>query len=798
MAAPSELGGYVLGHYRLLEQTGSGAMGRVYKAHDERLDRYVAIKVISPGALLEEDARKRFRNEALALAKLNHPNIATIYEFDTQGDVDFLVMEFVSGETLASKLKSGPLTEKQIVTFGEQIASALDCAHASTMVHRDLKPANTMISSSGQVKLLDFGLSLLLKSSAELAQEETITSGQSVCGTLPYMAPEQLRGESVDSRCDIYALGVVLYEMATGRRPFEAKSSPRMIDDILHNPAAPPQAINPRVGSGLTNIIFKCLEKDPENRYQSAKEIAVDLRRLTTQSTQNIVVPGRSSFPGFRERRGLSIILLTCALLALTSVITVRRWATSRGIADNRFAGAHHINSLAVLPLDNLSNEPAQEYFTDGMTEELIYALAKISELRVVSRTSVMQYKGVHKSAREIARELHVDGIVSGSVLHVANSKRVRITAELVDAATDHNVWTQAYERDVTDVFALQDEVARNIAQQIQVQLSPEDELRLASSRSIKAEAHEAYLKGRYQWNKGMEQDYRQAKRYFERAAEIDPSYAAAYAGLADYYWATDELSPQVAAPKAAEYARKALATDGMSADAHATLGAIHFYADYDWPAAEEEFKRATKLSPSNANAHQTYSVFLTALGRNDEALEEIRTAQQLNPLDPAARVTAGWAFYFARKYDEAIRECDKALELDVNFIAAHDCRASAYLAEREYAKAMAEYRLATADSGNDPVRLVGLARAYAVTGKKREARQILQNIRAAAKDHYVPPYFFAQINAALGQKDQALRWLNKAYEVRDFYLPQMKVDNTLDPIRSDPRFTKLMSRMQL
>jgi eukaryotic-like serine/threonine-protein kinase len=798
MAAPSEFGGYVLGHYRILEPTGSGAMGRVYKAHDERLDRYVAIKVISPGALLEEDARKRFRNEALALAKLNHPNIATIYEFDTQGDVDFLVMEFVTGETLASKLKFGPLTEKQIVTFGEQIASALDCAHASTMVHRDLKPANTMISSSGQVKLLDFGLSLLLKSSAELAQEETITSGQSVCGTLPYMAPEQLRGESVDSRCDIYALGVVLYEMATGRRPFEAKSSPKMIADILHNPAAPPQAINPRVGSGLTNIIFKCLDKDSENRYQSAKEIAVDLRRLTTQSTHNIVVPGRSAFPSFRGRRGLSIILLTCALLALTSVFTVRRWATSRGIADSRFAGAHHINSLAVLPLDNLSNEPAQEYFTDGMTEELISALAKISELRVVSRTSVMQYKGVRKSAPEIARELHVDGIVSGSVLHVANSKRVRITAELVDAATDHNLWTQSYERDLTDVFALQDEVARNIAQRIQVQLSPEDELRLASSRSIKADAHEAYLKGRYAWNKGTEQDYRQGKRYFERATEIDPSYAAAYAGLADSYWATDELSPKVAAPKATEYARKALALDEMSADAHTTLGAIHFYADYDWPAAEEEFKRATKLSPSNANAHQTYSVFLSALGRNDEALEEIRTAQQLNPLDPAARVTAGWGFYFARKYDDAIRECDKALELEVNFLAAHDCRASAYLAKREYPKAMAEFQILTADAGNDPVRLVGLARAYAVTGKKREPRQVLQKIRTAAKDHYVPPYFFAQINAALGQTNQAFSWLEKAYEVRDFNLPALRVDDGLDPVRSDPRFAKLLHRMNL
>jgi eukaryotic-like serine/threonine-protein kinase len=328
MAAPSQFGGHILGHYRIVEELGSGAMGQVLKAHDERLDRFVAIKVISSIALLEGDARKRFRNEALALAKLNHPNIAIVYDFDTQDKTDFLVMEYVVGETLANKLKAGPLSEKQILTMGEQIASALDCAHACGMVHRDLKPANIMVSPGEQIKLLDFGLSLLLKSSPELALAETITKIQTVCGTLPYMAPEQLRGELVDSRSDIYAIGVVLYEMATGHRPFDAKSSPKMIDDIMHKPVVPPRTSNARITPGLTNIILKCLEKSREDRYQSAKEVAADLRRITTQS---FVGQRASILSSVLWRRRASITLITCALLVFMSVFAVKKWASFHG-----------------------------------------------------------------------------------------------------------------------------------------------------------------------------------------------------------------------------------------------------------------------------------------------------------------------------------------------------------------------------------------------------------------------------------------------------------------------------------
>jgi TolB-like protein/Flp pilus assembly protein TadD len=650
-----------------------------------------------------------------------------------------------------------------------------------------------MISPSGTVKLLDFGLSVLLQSPREATQAETITAVYNVAGTLPYMAPEQLRGELVDGRCDIYAAGVVLYEMATGHRPFGVRLSTGLIDDILHKAVVPPQTINSRISLELASVIMKCLEKDPDNRYQSAKEIVVDLRRMATASS--FVIPVTRTPPRVRLRRAAPILVIAVvALFALLWAFTLGPWRARIGGGS----GSPHISSLAVLPLVNLSADPTQEYFTDGMTEELISALAKIGTLRVISRTSVMQYKGVHKPLPRIAQELHVDGIIEGTVANFAQTKRVRITVQLVDAATDRNLWSQSYERDLGDVFVLQDEVARNIALQIRVQLTPKEQVRLASGRSVNSEAHKAYLQGRYHWNKGTEEQLREAKKYFEQAAEIDPKYAPAYVGLADYYWATDDLSPRVAYPKAKEYALKALALDDTLADAHTTLGAIQFYADWDWSASEKEFKRAIDLNPSRAEAHQMYSIFLSTLGRADESIAEIGTAQRLDPLALGPSVTAGWTFYYARQYDSAIAQCRKSLELDPRSVSAHDCLGNAYLGKGDYEQAIAECRLVASRSGDDPVRLAGLGRAYALAGRKAEAQKVLTKMQAASKIHYVPPYFFAMIQAALNDKNQAFSWLEKAYNEHDPYLTRLKVDQAMDPLRSDPRFAKLRDRMRL
>jgi eukaryotic-like serine/threonine-protein kinase len=792
MSALSLTCGHILGHYRILEQIGSGGMGIVFRAHDERLDRNVAIKVLQPGVLADESARKRFRREALALAKLNHPNIATIHDFDSDSGMDFLVMEYVCGTTLADKLQSGALPEKQILPIAEQITKALESAHSMGMVHRDLKPSNVMVTEAGAVKVLDFGLSVLLKKPTETSLAETKTAGHILVGTLPYMAPEQLRGEPLDGRCDLYAAGVLLYELATGHRPFGSLLSTNLIDDILHKPPASPQTINPRISAGLAEIILKCLEKEPEDRYQSAKEMNVDLRRMGKSSSfaGHIVRPPR------RSRWPAALILSFVVVLAFTLVyafVAARHRARLAGPTPPK-----HIASLAVLPLDNLSAEPAQEYFSDGLTEELIGALAKIGTLRVISRTSVMQYKGVHKPLPEIARELRVDGIVSGSVAHMADSKKVRITAELVDAATDRNLWAQSYERELGDVFFLQDEVARNIASQIRVQLTQQEQQRLGGARKVSPDAHDAYLKGRHSWSLGTEADLRQAKTYFEQAAKIDPDYAPAYAGLADYYWVTDDLPPRVAKSHARDNVLRALSLDDGLADAHTTFGGIKFYGDWDWVGSEKEFKRAIELNASNANAHEIYSVFLSAMGRHDEAIAEIMTAQEVDPVSLDPRMIAGRIFYYARQYDRALEQCRKALEIDPHSISAHDCLGEAYLGKKDATKAISEFRLVAEATNNDAVRLADLGRAYASARKAGEADATLAKLSAASKAHYVPPYFFAIVHAALGDNNKAFSWLEKAYDAHDSYLARLAIDPAMDPLRADPRFEKLLHRMRL
>lgn len=782
----------ILGHFRVLEQLGAGGMGVVFHGHDEHLDRDVAIKVLPPGLLTDVAARRRFRREALALARLSHPNIATIHDFDSAGGSDFLIMEYVRGITLADKLRDGLLPENQIFNIAEQIAKALETAHRAGLVHCDLKPGNIMITATGEVKLLDFGVSLLVHSPTCSSGSRTLTVLQPAAGTPPYMAPEQLRGEPLDGRCDIYAVGVLLYELAAGHRPFDAKLSTNLVDDILHKPAVSPRFFNPRISAGLANIILKCLEKEPSDRYQSAKEVLVDLGRVATAS--NPALPLTVAVPSlWRGRVFVTVFIVLLVVFALLSLFVVPRWRALNGGGTL----SARITSVAVLPLDNVSADRSQEYFTDGMTEELIGALAKISNLRVISRTSVMQYKGVRKPLPQIARELSVDGIIAGSVYR-ADSKRVRIMAELVDAKTDRNLWSGSYEGDLGDVFALQDEVARSIASDIRIQLTPDDQQALSSSHRVKPDAHVAYLQGRYHWNKGTEQEFRQAKRFFEQAADIDPNYAAAYAGLADYYWSTDELSPRSAKPKARQYVLKALALDETLADAHTALGAIHFFGEYDWSGAEKEFKRAIAFNRNDSNAHQMYAAFLAALGRSDEAVTEISAAQQLDPLDPATALTAGWIFYYGRKYDRTIEMCRKSLDLDSSFQAAHDCLGTAYTAKHDYQNAITECQLAAKGSANDPVRLVGLGRAYALAGKKAQAVGILRQVRASTKVHYVPPYFFAQIDAALGNKNQAFSWLEKAYQEHDSYLTRLKADDAMDPLRSDPRFAKLLQRMKM
>jgi eukaryotic-like serine/threonine-protein kinase len=774
--------GLTLSRYTVLEQIGAGGMGVVYRARDEQLDRDVALKVLPPGSLGDEAARKRFRKEALALAKLNHPNIETVFDFGTENGVDFLVTEYIPGVTLDARIAAGAMPEKSVLRLGIQLAEGLEAAHSQNIIHRDLKPGNLRLTPDQRLKILDFGLARLTPEVSRTAHTESVSELRGLMGTVPYMAPEQLRGERVDNRCDIWAAGAVLYELSTGCRPFPESQTPRLIDSILNQPPRPPSSLNRHVAPVLEGIVLKCLDKDPENRYQSVRDLLVDLRRLSTGISAGVV-------PVRRPSRRWSVAAVSMAVLF--AVLGLIAW--ERGwLAGDRFQA----QSLAVLPFENLSHDPDQEYLADGVTEALITDLGQIHGVRrVISRTSVMRYKTDHPPIRDIARQLNVDAIVEGSVLRSGNT--VEVTARLINADTDTQLWSRTFQREAPDLLSLQRELAYTIANEIRVKLTPEERQRLSKANPGDPAANDAYLRASYLW-RGTYEQRKKAREYFEQAAKIDPTFAPAYAGLADAYWGIPDLPASQAMPKAKEYALKALALDDNLAHAHTALGSILFYGDWDWSAADREFKRALELNRSDAEAHQMYSVFLSAMGRFKEAEAEIQAAQELDPLSSKNDATAGWIFYCARQYDRAAQQCQKALELTPNFDGAHACMGYSYLGKGAFGQAIGEFQKALNLSGGDAVRAVWLGRAYAQNGDAASARKVLAQLQDQSSRTYIPPYFVATLYIAMRDKEQAFSWLEKAFAEHDLYLTGLKVDPVVDRLRSDPRFQALLQRMNL
>lgn len=777
--------GQTLGHYRIVEKIGAGGMGEVYRAHDERLDRDVALKVLPAGTLADESARKRFRKEALALSKLNHPNVETVHDFDTQEGVDFLVMEHIPGITLSDKLAAGPVPEKEITRLGAQLAEGLTAAHEQGVVHRDLKPGNLRVTPDGRLKILDFGLAKLLRPVSATATTESLTETQAVAGTVPYMAPEQLQGEPVDARTDLYAVGTVLYEMATGRRPFEQKLASALIADIVHTPPPRPSQFNPRVASRLEEIILKCLEKEPENRYQSSKELGVDLRRLATPS---------AAVPAARGRRlgrryalvgaGLGVGVLLAAILVGLNVGGLRERLLGQ-------PGPPKIESLAVLPLENFSGDPGQEYFADGMTEELISQLAQIEALRVTSRTSVMPYKEKKKPLKEIARELKVDWVVEGSVRRVGD--RVRVTAQLIDARTDKHLWAQNYDRNLKDVMVLQSDVARAIAAEINVRLSPQEKALLARARPVNPAAHEAYLRG------VTEENLAKSLQYFQQAIQLDPTYAPAHAGSARVYYFLGlfgVLPSQQAFGKMREEAQKALELDETLADAHGWLALVKLHYDWDWAGAEREFQRALALNPSQADVHHDYAHFLMAMNRQQEWVTESERAVELNPFDPGLNTCLAWHHLYAREYDKAIAQSQKVLQAEPDYWWARINLAWAYEQKGMYSEAIAQFQKSLKLWPGSSLALAGLGHTYALAGKKPQAAKVLAQLHENAKKGFVPAYDLATVYAGLGDAEQAFFWLDKAYQERSAFLVHVKWDPKFQALRSDPRFQDLLQRM--
>ena len=783
--------GQTLGHYRILEKVAAGGMGVVYRAHDEQLERDVALKVLPSGTLTDNSSRRQFRKEALALGKLSHPNIETIYEFDTQDGIDFLVMEYVPGNTLAERLGSGALPEKEVVALGMQITAALEQAHERGIVHRDLKPRNIAITERGQAKVLDFGLAKLLPKINEVTAADTLTDTQAGAGTLPYMPPEQLQGDSVDARADIYTIGAVLYEMATDRRAFPEELPSRIIDAILHHPPVPPRALNSRISPELERIILKCLDKDPGRRFQSSKELLVDLSRLDGAAS-NRVAPQPPPFKPKRTR--MLVVYSLVALLAIPAALIALNLHGWRDDLMGRPRPAQ-IRSLAVLPFENLSGDPEQDYFADGMTDALINDLGQIGALRVISRTSVMSYKGTKRLLPDIARQLHVDAVVEGSVRR--NENKVQINVQLVQASTDVQLWGRSYEQDLRDILTLQNTAARAIADEIQIKLTPQEQFQLSRNDQVDPIAHEAYLTGRFYWNKRTPQGLQKSIDYFERAVAKDPGYAMAYAALADSYRLLPELTSvpaNEAFPKARTAALKALALDNSLAEAHSALANVKEDFDWDWKGAEEEYRRAIELNPGYANAHAWYSNLLLELGRLPEAIVEAKLAQQLDPLSAFTNDNLAAILYYAGDYDQAIEQCQNTLKIDPASHRAHRHLGQVYVQKRMYEEAVSELRRAIELSPGSTEALADLGYAFGAWGKTDEAKKILLELQDSSQQSHISPYHLAIVYIGLGERELALQSLRKAVDDRSPGVVHLKVSPFFRELQSDPRFQDLLS----
>ena len=760
-----------ISHYRIIRELGSGGMGRVYLAEDTRLGRQVAIKFLPASYQYDPERRTKFLAEARATSALRSPHIAAIYDIGEHDGAMYLVMEYVEGELLSEMLKRGPLQIREAMDFTIQIADALSEAHSLSIVHCDVKASNLMVSERGAIKLLDFGIAAATSAKEQEPDDRTKPVGQQtavgvVTGTVSYMSPEQAIGRALDHRSDIFSLGVVLYEMLTAHLPFEGETPIEIIDKIIHGEPMPVTRLNYSVPPDLERVVRKCLEKDRERRYQSVRDLLIDLRNLQRDSDSG----SQATTSGLRRN---------------TQVVARSRSRKS-------------IDSLAILPFANLSGDPDLEYLSDGVTEGLINNLSRLPKLRVMARSTVFRYHGRElPDPQQVGEELGVRAVLLGRLLRRDDALIIKL--ELVDTNDGSHLWGEQYVRQTSDILTLEQEISTEISEQLRFKLTTAQRRSLAKRSTENSEAYQLYLKGRYHWNRRTEEGIKRSLDYFEKAIALDQGFALAYAGLADAY---NLLASYAAKPvptlflRAKATALKALSLDDKLAEAHAALAAVKLWREFDWEAGERGFRKAIELNPGYATAHLWLALYLAAMERMDEALLEITFGCELDPLSRVLNLNLARILYFARRFDESAKQCLKTIEMFPDYLIAHRRLGMTYGEEGMFEEAEAEFKAALSLSPKDSESMSAMAYVYAAAGRPDEAREVFEQIKDIARESYVSPYSLARVHIGLGQIDEAFAELEITYKERHGILTYLKVEPMFDRIRDDARFIDLLRRL--
>ncbi len=802
--------GLTVSHYRILEKLGGGGMGVVYKAEDLRLGRYVSLKFLPEELSREPLAIERFQREARAASSLNHPHICTIYDVDQFEGQSFIVMEFLEGQTLKHRITGKPIDLERVPEYGFQMADALEAAHAKAIIHRDIKPANIFLTDRGQVKLLDFGLAKLLpeRKGANSAkgvaanfgnttQDAHLTSDGVALGTVAYMSPEQVRGQELDERTDLFSLGLVLYEMSTGQRAFSGNTSGVIFDGILNRAPIPPVRLNPAIPIQLEQIIAKALEKDRELRYRSASDMRTDLQRLkrdTDSASAMSLSTGQTSRQLLRRHWPHFVWGGVLAVLLLLFGLNVGNFRDLVLGVDSQ----SRIESIAVLPFANLSNDSKTEYLSDGITESLINSLSQLPNLAVMSRNTVFRYKGQPADPQKVGKELHVRAILTGRLIQ--SGDELMISVNLEDVQNGRQLWGEQYNRKLSNLVSVQQEIAGDIYTRLRPRLAGEEKKLLAKRPTENVEAYQLYLQGLFYWNKWTQADFKRAAEFFTQAAQKDPRYALSYAGLADAYSMLGDagyLPPSEAWPKAKAAAMQALDIDDTLPEAHASLGLVKEHFEWDWTGAEREFRRAIELNPNSATAHHWYGDFLANMGRSEEGLRETKKAQELDPLSLIINTTLAKQLYLAGKNEQAVEQLRKVLDIDAKFAPARPLLEEVYAGMGKQKEAVAEREKILSLSGS-PELAASIEEDFSKGGYKGVLQSWLDGLTEISKYGYISPYNIAQAYMRMGEKEKTFSWLEKAYEEHDSGLVSLAVEPMFDPIRSDPRFKDLLRRMKL